>query len=394
MSEFSIFLLAVSLPVLARHPGNRRIIRAAAAFVLPLFLCYWLPQLLSSFDSYDPGKSWVDTAATIRFPAAALAMAVVLQGDESRRLVLRLTTFILLFWAGDAFVQLALGRDIFGIPMHEDRLNALFYRRHQFFGPTLAILSPLALEYTRRHWPAQTWLLALALIFGAVLIAGMRAGWVMMAVVMAAYMIRLFRDPDRRLQAFSIPLVALLTLAASLYASPLLQQRLQLTGLLAAGSEAALNEALSDRIPIFRTALTMYRQHPVNGVGVRAFPDAYPVYAAEDDIHLQKHGGEFPGSHAHNIVLEFMADTGTIGLIGLVLGFVLAWWFWRSLGRSRRDQAFPFALALLAVVFPVNSHFAFFGVYTSSLTWFLIGLIAAVAASPQPGGHAESNQRA
>jgi hypothetical protein len=60
--------------------------------------------------------------------------------------------YVLLFWALDGFVQLLLGFDLFGIPMHEDRLNALFFSRYQFYGPVLAMLSPLLLEFARRRW--------------------------------------------------------------------------------------------------------------------------------------------------------------------------------------------------------------------------------------------------
>jgi hypothetical protein len=43
----------------------------------------------------------------------------------------------------------------------------------------------------------------------------------------------------------------------------------------------------------------------------------------------------------------------------------------------RRNEAFPFALALALVLFPLNSHFALFGTYLSSLIWVLFGLWAA-----------------
>ena len=69
-----------------------------------------------------------------------------------------------------------------------------------------------------------------------------------------------------------------------------------------------------------------------------------------------------------------MADTGTIGLLGLILGFVLAWRAWRQMTPPDRQEAFPYVVALVLILFPLNSHFAVYGTYVSSLVWVLLGL--------------------
>ena len=383
LAEIPLSLFALSLLWLARSPAHRSRIRAASAFVLPLFLCYWLPMLLSSFDSVMPDKSWSQSAYALRFLAAALAMAVLLEAPSARERVLRGAAWLLLFWAVDAFVQLFFGRDLFGIPMHPDRLNALFYDRYQFFGPTLAMLSPLALEHARRHWRPWAWELSFALLFGAVLISGMRAGWLAMAVVLVTYLLLLFRRENRPLRRalVTIPALAAVVLVLSYMASPLLQERIDVSRAFALDGQRAADSSSMERIPIFRAALAMYRDHPVNGVGVRGYPYAYIDYAAPGDVHVRKSDGVYAASHAHNIVLEVMADTGTIGLAGLVLGFAFGIRRYRRSTPAERRDAFPFALAVLLVVFPLNSHFAIYGTYTSSLIWMLIGLWAAALRS-------------
>jgi hypothetical protein len=75
-------------------------------------------------------------------------------------------------------------------------------------------------------------------------------------------------------------------------------------------------------------------------------------------------------------VLEVMSDTGSIGLLGLLLGTVLAVRFWFRGSPTQRQDGFPFLLALVLILFPFNSHFAIYGTYTSSLVWFLLGLWA------------------
>ena len=376
LSEIPLSIFAVSLAFLARTTPGRAQIRSASSFVLPLFLCFWIPLLVSSFDSMDPQKSWIQTAASLRFLAAALAMSVLLNTASSRERVLRWTAWLLLFWAADAFVQLFFGRDLFGIAMHPDRLNALFVKKYQFFGPTLAMLSPLVLEHARCQWRPWAWALSFALILGAVMIAGMRAGWLTMAVVLATYMALMLKRENRELRRtiITIPVLAVLVLTTAYLASPLFQERLDVTRAFTTGTETAADVSSMERIPIFTAAFTMYRAHPFNGVGVRAFPRAYMIYAEPGDIHIEKSGGKSGATHAHNVLLEVMSDTGTIGLLGLLAALAFLWRRYRGITPAERNDAFPFALAVLLILFPLNSHFAIYGTYTSSLIWFLVGL--------------------
>jgi len=77
-----------------------------------------------------------------------------------------------------------------------------------------------------------------------------------------------------------------------------------------------------------------------------------------------------------------LADTGTIGLVGLLAGFVIGFRRWRAQTPAQRQDAFPYVLALALILFPLNSHFAIYGAYTSSLIWFLVGLWAATWRRP------------
>ena len=386
LSEIPLSIFAIALLFLARSATNRKMIRSSAMFILPLFACYWVPIVLSSLDSVDPQKSWVHSIAALRFLAAALAMSVLLSAPSARERVLRWTAYLLLFWALDGFVQLFFSSDLFGIAMHPDRLNALFVKKYQFFGPTLAMLSPLVLEHARRQWPSWVWALSFTLILGAVMIAGMRAGWLTMAIVLGTYFVLMQKRENRELRRtiFTIPVLVLIIVGVSYLSSPLFQERLNVTRAFTLGSEAALDKSSLERIPIFKTALKMYREHPVNGVGVRAFPVAYLKYAEPDDVHVRKSGGKFGATHAHNVVLEVLSDTGTIGLVGLLLAVVFWWRHRAKTTPSERRDAFPFALAVFLVLFPFNSHFAIYGTYTSSLVWFLMGLWASALHKP-PG---------
>ncbi len=379
LAEIPLSIFAISLLFLLRSEVYRARIKTVMPLLLPLFLCFWLPMVLSSFDSYDTTKSWTSSLAAIRYFMAAMSIAVLLHSASLRWQVLRWSAYLLIFWAIDGYIQLAVGVDLFGVTMHEDRLNALFGNKFQYYGPTLAMLSPLLLEFARRRWPAWAWGASFALVLGAVMIAGMRAGWLAMGMVVAAYFMLMFRKENQELRraTITLPVLALAVMTISYLVSPTVQERVSRTLTIAQGAESSVDYALSWRLPIFKASINMLKENPVNGVGVRAFPVAYPNYAPADDYHVLKHTDGTGATHAHNIVLEVMADTGGIGLAGLIIGFVLAWRAWRGMLPANQQEAFPYVLALVLILFPLNSHFAIYGTYTSSLIWVLIGLAAA-----------------
>jgi O-antigen ligase len=378
LAEVPLSIFALALPFLLRNAGHRQRIRHVARFVVPVFLCFWIPMVISSFDSFIPEKSWASSLAALRFLAAALSMSVLLYADSARWRVIRWTAFLLLFWAVDGFVQLLFGSDLFGIAMHPDRLNAMFVKKYQFYGPTLAMLSPLLLEHARRRWPSWAWVTAFSLTLGAVLIAGMRSGWLLMGLVLLVYVWLMFWRDNQGLRkvSLSIPVVAVTVIIASYLVSPLFQARLDQSLVLQKGTDAALDAASTYRMPIFKTSLVMFKNHPVNGVGVRAYPSAYMEYAEEGDFHIRNSGGVSGAIHAHNLVLEVMADTGTVGLIGLLIGCLLVIRLWRDMTPAGRIESFPFVLSMALMLFPLNSHFALYGTYMSSLIWILFGLWA------------------
>ena len=379
LSEIPMSVFAISFFFLFRSTFYKDRIKNLLPLLLPLFLCFWIPILLSSFDSYDPHKSWVTSLSAVRFLFAAMSVAVLLHSASLRWQVLRWSSYVLIFWAIDGYVQLAFGVDLFGIPMNDERLNALFGNKFQFYGPTLAMLSPLLLEYARRRWPAWAWGACFGLVLGAVMIAGMRAGWLAMGMVLLAYFLLMFRKDNKALRrsAVTLPLLAIVVIVGSYAVSPTVQERVSRTLTIAQDVPSAIDYALSWRLPIFKASMAMYEAHPINGVGVRAFPVAYPSFAPADDYHVLRHSDGTGATHAHNIVLEVMADTGSIGLLGLLIGCVLLWRGWGRMPPANKQEVFPYALALTLILFPLNSHFAIFGTYTSSLIWFLMGLAAA-----------------
>jgi len=53
---------------------------------------------------------------------------------------------------------------------------------------------------------------------------------------------------------------------------------------------------------------------------------------------------------------------------------VLAVRAWRSVGAPARFRAWPVSVALLVMVFPINTHLAFYSAWWGLLFWWLLSL--------------------
>ena len=376
LMEIPLSLFAFSLFLILRDARHRATLREVLPFTGALFLCFWIPAWFSLADSYLPDKTYSTVLYGWRYGAAALAMGVWLRPARQRALALKGCAFVLLFWAVDGGVQALLGTDLLGIARHPERLNGLFNDRYQFFGPMLAMLSPLPIEYARRHWPRWALAVVFGLLWGIVLVAGMRAGWLAMGVVTGVYVLVMLqsRNPAWRRVGLVLPLVGLVMAGVLYTSSDMVRERLDLSLKMLQGTEAAFDEGSSYRLPLWRAAVRMFEAHPVTGVGVRAFPIAYKTHAPPDDPHQIGGSVGKGGAHAHNIILEVMAEAGVLGLVGLLLTYVIGWGGWLKATRASRREALPWALVVFGLTFPFTSHFAIYGVTTSSAIWMFVGL--------------------
>ena len=118
----------------------------------------------------------------------------------------------------------------------------------------------------------------------------------------------------------------------------------------------------------------MIREHPVNGVGVRDFRNAWP--ACDPDPTVVPAWGQGPALHAHQLVLEVLSETGFLGLLLWIAGLALAWRAWRWSTADARDRARPALQALLVTVFPLNTHLAFHSAFWGGVFLLLLALYA------------------
>ncbi|MEZ5485087.1 MAG: O-antigen ligase family protein [Lysobacteraceae bacterium] len=337
---------------------------------LLVFLGYWLPELLSAPDATDARRAWTEVAVDLRFLFFLLFAVDALQDADARWRVSTGAAALLTLFCVDGMVQAITGVSLGG-PSDAERLSGVFGADDLKLGLVLAALSPLLLIPAQRRYGLRGLLVAGAALLVVVFLAGARAGWLMLglALLLALWSGR----PARRAAAMTVAgaAVALLVGTAALWLSPAFDARVERSATALRFDRDGVDHALSGRLPIWEAAIDMGADHPVNGVGVRGFREAYPAYAPADD-HWVSQGDT--ALHAHQLLLELWAETGAIGLLCWLVAVAAAIRLWRQLPRGPREQALAPMQALVVMLFPLNTHLAFYSSFWGLLLFWLLAL--------------------
>ncbi|MBB3227787.1 O-antigen ligase [Luteibacter sp. Sphag1AF] len=367
----ALLLIAREPRALESHPGAR--------LFLMLFAAYALAALISAVDAVAPGRTLGTVAGILRFAPLGVYTCFAMRRPGKVRALYLWTGVVVALWVADAWVQALTGWGLRGMS-NPERLSGLFGADNLKLGPALAAFAPFALWAARERWGWRGLLLAYLLVLGPVLLSGARAAWICYGLVGLAFLWRESRTP-LRFAAFcaagALALVAALGIGWKV--SPRMHDRIAHTLVVTQGSEASLNTALTGRLEIWKTALRMFADHPINGVGVRGFRNAYPSYTTTDDrfVGIERCAVGEGACHAHQLLLEIATETGVLGLLCWAAGLVIAWRAWRRAGPEGRARAFPATVALAAMLFPLNTHMAFYSAWWGLVFWWLLAVWAA-----------------
>ena len=364
----------VAMGVLGYHRfrgGIALLSHEAWALTTVLFLSYWLPELFSSIDAVDAGRAMKESLLDLRYLPFLWLVAIAVANDRGRRLTFTGLAVIAGLWTLDGLVQAATGWSLGGAET-ADRLSGVFGADNLKLGLVLASLAPFPLQEAARRFGLAGWALAALAIGAVVLLAGARASWATLGLVL---LISGWQQFGAKRAILVLGLGGVLLLGLGVAFSDKLQERISRTEAALTGDSEGVDHALSGRLPIWRTAMNMALAHPVNGVGVRGFREAYRTYAEPGDPWLadRTHGA---GYHAHQIVLEILSETGLLGLFLWLVGVALAIRAWATSPPAARERARAPALALMATVFPLNTHLAFYSTFWGGLTLLLAALFS------------------
>jgi O-antigen ligase len=212
---------------------------------------------------------------------------------------------------------------------------------------------PVFFAKTRETWStdrfhAWFWLSALAACLVSIVLYASTGGAICVIAAALAYAAR--RRPKQALAALG----AFILVAAALIAVK--------------HAEVFSHQPQTSRVLWWQSAWGMFRDHPLFGIGLGNYPSAYLAY---------KVGAGQNTLYPHSIVFGFLAETGAVGLMSLMVALgALAWQWVKYVAPARRPFAAGVFLFLAYGLISVGIEY-----FVNLLTlWIFIGIALAPSA--------------
>ena len=341
--------------------------------------CLAIPALLSLFDSALIDRSGRTLFRMLSFGLAAVVLIQIPPSAPALRKVTIGVALAVIFFCLDGIVQKLTGQNMIGNTLWSDQFSPA--RITGFLGINFAwvlmVLSPWLFEGCRlldgrgfAYW------LAIPLLFAAVILGGSRASGLLLGISVLSYATLIgFRLGMAASLKFLVPVfVSLLGSMVILAMNPELGDRwLAVMGIFPGGA-GDVSEILSWRPYLWDAAIALFLEHPINGVGIRAFgvsSEALIVgYGVADHI-----PGRAYNWSPHLSVLEVAADLGIAGLLGyaILLTTLVRWLI------SAPMVAIAPGLTALMALFPLGSTLSLFSARVSAVAWISIATALAFA---------------
>ena len=352
-----------------------------------LALLLWVYVVGLSFIAPNFESALGRSAAWLRYPVFAMACTFWLLPERRIRLRLILSLSIAVgFMLLDTALQYFTGTDILGfasIPSNgSPRLTGPFSAPR--VGIMLVWMSVPVVSYwlmseggcARRG--KALWL-GMAYAIGFLTVVFMSGERMALLLTGLGFVLAFFMLPiSKRLMA-GVGLTAIALMALLAYTNPgLVMRQMDSTGEVVTEFEA------SDYGLIWKSAIAVAKDHPILGVGLRQFREACPdpAYGPTDPAMLAKRCNQ----HTHNIYLEWLAESGAIGLsLFVLLMLLVVQQTARAWPTLRKDPIFlGLVITLFIRLWPLASNTSFFTAWSAVPMWLVIGWLLALCHRPKP----------
>lgn len=346
-ASFSLAAVALGAGIASGAFGAPQVPRTLVALPVLSFALY----LWSVCRSPAVNASLLEAYALMAVPAAMLVGLCA-----SQALWRLLVPGLLMLGAAFASAGLA-DRLIFGNLTHGP-----FADTNSFAAVTnvvmLLALATMA-DRSERGWVRSVAGVALALSFAAAITAVSRGGWLSLVLVCIVGAVVLRPAATTRKQ-FAVA-IAVIVAAGLLSVGPRLME----------AHRTGSDRSATSRVAQLASAQMVMKDYP-DGVGLGLWTRVYPRYRLEAD-------DDSAGFHLHNDYLEILVETGSAGLLAMVLpGLLAAFLLWRLARRGPAPGAskvvalgYLLAFAVIAVHAVVN--FIFHGLVLSLAGGLLLG---------------------
>lgn len=223
--------------------------------------------------------------------------------------------------------------------LHGDYRAAGFFGNSMTFGGYLCVYLPIliVLLFENDILQKYRWLTGVALVLGfiALIFNGTRGAWVALAPVLLFIMGRYSLKNKKYL---ILCLTVIVASGAILGNNRVFVDRVK-------SITSTTNRSNNERLLIWQSAYTMFRDHPVLGVGLGQYKDNY------QQKYILPQAKEPYLTHAHNNFLQMLAENGIIGFVGfltLLAGFI--GYSFRCFWKESNPYALMMSMSTLALV--------------------------------------------
>lgn len=340
-----------------------------------IFILLLVPILASLPGSFNPGGTFNVAAVVALFFIVGLALMAGLKTEVDHAWLQRWLTIVLLIWLADGSIQFVFGHDLLGIPMASGTRIIGPFPDNLHFGLFVSVLMPIMLWRMAKARPLAA-IALIGLIGFAAGMSGARSN-ILFYLLGIATLIPRFGWWHR---AF-IVLALLVGVISAVGQSQVTSAKFQQFDTRAEQSLfQKLDQILSGRMTIWETAGNMLKDRPLTGVGTGAFADAYDHYATRPED-LFRSGGGYEGGvyHAHHMYVSIAAESGLIGLAGLLAAIALLVGWYVQAAPGERALAAPYAASLALIAFPLQSQPVLYRVWWFPVVLLLLcGMVAAL----------------
>lgn len=344
-----------------------------------IWACFWIPQVISLFDAFEPGRAATTTLAFLRFPLVAAALFLAVQRwPQLYRWILAGVVLWCFFVGVDLLIQLITGKDLLGYQSANGRLTGPS-GEHKI-GFVLGVAIPVLFETARRAGRFSILIWAAALLCAAMVIAsGHRGGWLSLLVGTVIWSIFYLSTLSvRRVLGVMIAGTVISALLTPIVIDKVIPKinRMDETLQVLKGDFQSWN-SVKHRFGIWEAGVSIYRDHLVNGIGPRGFR-----YVLGSDPDLQNMASGI-ATHPHLIGLEIATETGSIGVAGYLLALFL---LIKAAWRRRRNAESAWLIAGLAALLPFNMSLAIYSTYWSHVTFLILMIGFSISRTDPPVG--------
>jgi putative inorganic carbon (HCO3(-)) transporter len=389
-----LLVLAVVITWLARGVTRREIKLKAPGLIWPLLIFVWvagasLTQAVSWQDGLPEWLKWVEFSVLyvvglqVLGPRSALVLVAALLAAGVSQAALGAYQF-LRQTGPEGFILMGRFMRAYGT-LNQPNPYAGYLG---YLAPVAASIAIMAFRLWRstRH---SRYLMICALGAGTTiaLVAGIFMSWSRGAWLgLAASFLVVVSLANKRSAAIAMVTVAVLVLAISVVGTGWLpdaiESRVQDPGSYIGGLDPSNTEvtdenfSVLERLAHWRAGWSMFEDRPWLGVGIGNYAASYSRYALPYWYE--------PLGHAHNVFINFLAETGILGL-GAFLGFWLAvvWTAARYAWRGGQSWGMALAVGLVGTWTYLVVHSLFDNLFVGHMQLQLALLLAALAAMRQ-----------